>query len=243
MPTFSHVLLEKDNSEHIAWLTINRPQRRNAIDDLTVWELAEAIEDIEADDEIRVAVLTGAGKAFCAGGDLQALAGGKEPGPWTSGNTDDIRRRFKGAQRLMLGLQRIEKPVIAMINGVAVGAGSSTTARSSSAPHSTTRASPNWMASQIPPSWRGSSQRCSANRPASGSSQACQPAKSACSRTSSASAPSTGTSCAGANAPGVRSAATREHAPCPSDGALRSPPLRPSSDGGSAAPRRGARVD
>ena len=55
MPTFSHVLLEKDTSEHIAWLTINRPQRRNAIDDLTTRELAEAIEDIEADDEIRVA--------------------------------------------------------------------------------------------------------------------------------------------------------------------------------------------
>ena len=36
MPTFSHVLLEKDTSEHIAWLTINRPQRRNAIDDL-IW--------------------------------------------------------------------------------------------------------------------------------------------------------------------------------------------------------------
>ena len=81
MPTFSHVLLEKDTSEHIAWLTINRPQRRNAIDDLTTRELAEAIEDIEADDEIRVAVLTGAGEAFCAGGDLQALPGAeKNPG-------------------------------------------------------------------------------------------------------------------------------------------------------------------
>ena len=114
MPSFSHVLLEKDNSEHIAWLTINRPRRRNAIADLTVRELAEAIEDLEADDEIRVVILTGAGQAFCAGG---------EPGAWASENTDDIRRSFKGAQRLMLGLQRMEKPVIGMINGVAVGAG------------------------------------------------------------------------------------------------------------------------
>ena len=123
MPSFSHVLLEKDNSEHIAWLTINRPRRRNAIADLTVRELAEAIEDLEADDEIRVVILTGAGQAFCAGGDLHALAGGEEPGAWASENTDDIRRSFKGAQRLMLGLQRMEKPVIGMINGVAVGAG------------------------------------------------------------------------------------------------------------------------
>ncbi|PKB68702.1 MAG: hypothetical protein BZY81_01330 [SAR202 cluster bacterium Io17-Chloro-G4] len=123
MPRFSHVLLEKDNSEHIAWLTINRPRRRNAIANLTVRELAEAVEDIEADDDIRVVILTGAGESFCAGGDLHALSGGAEPGAWASENTDDIRRSFKGAQRLMLGLQRLEKPVIGMINGAAVGAG------------------------------------------------------------------------------------------------------------------------
>ncbi|PKB72780.1 MAG: hypothetical protein BZY75_05120 [SAR202 cluster bacterium Io17-Chloro-G7] len=123
MPSFSHVLLEKDASEHIAWLTINRPQRRNAIDDLTIRELAEAIEDIGSDDAVRVAILTGAGEAFCAGGDLHTLPGGEEPGAWASENTDDISRSFKSAQRLILGLQGIEKPVIAMINGVAVGAG------------------------------------------------------------------------------------------------------------------------
>ena len=123
MPNFSHVLLEKAASEHIAWLTINRPQRRNAINDLTIRELGEAMEDVAADDGVRVVILTGAGAAFCAGGDVHSLPGGAEPGAWASDNSDDIRRSFKGAERLILGLLRMEKPAIAMINGVAVGAG------------------------------------------------------------------------------------------------------------------------
>ena len=68
-------------------------------------------------------ILTGSGAAFCVGGDVHSLPGGAEPGAWTSDNTDDIRRIFKGADRLIFGLQRMEKPVIAIINGVVVGAG------------------------------------------------------------------------------------------------------------------------
>jgi len=60
MPNFSHVSLEKDASEHILWLTINRPQRRNAINDLTIRKLREAIVEVAADDEVRVVILTGA---------------------------------------------------------------------------------------------------------------------------------------------------------------------------------------
>ena len=123
MPSFRHILLDKDQQDHIAWLTINRPERRNAVDDVTISELGDAVEDVAADDSMRVLVLTGAGQAFCAGGDLKALRGGDEPGGWVSDSTDDIRRGFKGAQRLMLGLQAMEKPVIGMINGSAVGGG------------------------------------------------------------------------------------------------------------------------
>tara|TARA_B100001167_G_scaffold9313_1_gene5177 strand:+ start:327 stop:1154 length:828 start_codon:yes stop_codon:yes gene_type:complete len=117
------LILEKDPVEHIARLTINRPDRRNALHDDATDEMGQAIDDVAADDDIRVLVLTGAGDAFCAGGDLNALQGGSDPGMWVSENTDDIRRSFRLAQRMILGIQRMEKPVIAMINGVAVGAG------------------------------------------------------------------------------------------------------------------------
>jgi len=123
MPDYQYIILEKDPVEHIARLTINRPDRRNALHDDATDEMGQAIDDVAADDDIRVLVLTGAGDAFCAGGDLNALQGGSDPGMWVSENTDDIRRSFRLAQRMILGIQRMEKPVIAMINGVAVGAG------------------------------------------------------------------------------------------------------------------------
>ena len=123
MPTYQHLSLEKDPDAHIAKLTINRPDRRNAMNDQTTDEMADAIENVEADDSMRVLILTGAGNVFCAGGDLKALHGGNELGTWAADSPEEIRRSFRRAQRLMLGLQRMEKPVIGMINGAAVGAG------------------------------------------------------------------------------------------------------------------------
>ena len=123
MPRYQHILLEKDTENYIARLTLNRPEKRNALNDQTMDELGDALEDVESDDLVRVLIITGAGRSFCAGGDLEALPGGSEPGAWASQNVDDIRRSFQRVQRFMLCLQRMEKPVIAMINGSAVGAG------------------------------------------------------------------------------------------------------------------------
>ena len=123
MSSYQHIVLEKDPSGHIARLTINRPERRNALSDLTMRELGDAVEDVDGDDGVRVLVITGAGDAFCAGGDLQGLSGGGEPGPMASQSPEEVRRSFKHGQRLMLALQRAETPVIAMVNGAAVGAG------------------------------------------------------------------------------------------------------------------------
>ncbi|MBM3942333.1 MAG: hypothetical protein FJ316_05325 [SAR202 cluster bacterium] len=123
MPEYQHILLDKDSSQGIARLVLNRPERRNALNDRMQNELGDAIEDVAADDGVRVLVVSAAGQIFCAGGDLAALKGGSEPGAWVSDNVDDIRRSFRRTQRFMLGLQRMEKPVIAMINGAAVGAG------------------------------------------------------------------------------------------------------------------------
>ena len=123
MPDYQHVILGKDPIEHIARLTINRPDRRNALNDAATEEMGQAIEEVDDDDDIRVLILTGAGSSFCAGGDLNTLKGGNDPGVLVSENSDDIRRGFRGPHKMILGLQRMEKPVIAMINGTAVGAG------------------------------------------------------------------------------------------------------------------------
>ena len=93
-------------------VTIDRPERRNAVDSVTASHLLEAFEAFDADDDASVAILTGAGGAFCAGADLKALADGDrrpvgESGPGPMGPT-----------RLRLG-----KPVIAAIEGPAVAGG------------------------------------------------------------------------------------------------------------------------
>lgn len=93
-------------------VTINRPQRRNAVDSATAEALLEAFEAAEADHAVRVLILTGAGGAFCAGADLQAFAAGEVrairldgPGPM-------------GPTRL-----RMSKPTIAAVEGPAVAGG------------------------------------------------------------------------------------------------------------------------
>jgi 2-(1,2-epoxy-1,2-dihydrophenyl)acetyl-CoA isomerase len=123
MADYQFVTLEKDPAERIATLTLNRPERRNALNDVMQDEIGDAIEEVENDDSVRVLIVTGAGRVFCAGGDLEQLRGGSEPGTWVTDNVDDIRRAFRRTQRFMLALQRLEKPVIAMVNGAAVGAG------------------------------------------------------------------------------------------------------------------------
>jgi len=109
----------------IARITLNRPERLNAINDQMQVEIASAVAEADADPSVRVLIITGAGRAFCAGGDLNQLGGssnGSGEG-WASGNADEVRRSFQLAQNMILGVQRCEKPVIAMVNGVATGAG------------------------------------------------------------------------------------------------------------------------
>ena len=123
MPDYRHILLDKDASDHIVKITLNRPERLNALNDLMIDEIGDAVEDVSSDDSMRVLILTGAGRAFCSGGDLQTLVGGNQPGFLVSDNSDDIRRGFEHIQKFVLGIHRMEKPVIAMVNGVAAGAG------------------------------------------------------------------------------------------------------------------------
>ena len=127
MPEYQLIVYQSDPDTSIARLTLNRPDRLNAINDQMQVEIADAVAQADADPDVRVLIITGAGRAFCAGGDMNQLGGasnGNGSGSgWTSGNADQVRRSFRLAQDMILGVQRCEKPVIAMVNGVATGAG------------------------------------------------------------------------------------------------------------------------
>lgn len=122
---YEHLLVKVDG--RIATLTLNRPERLNALNPKLEDELGDAVEQVGRDDGVGVVIVTGAGRAFCSGADVQAMSGGRDA---TSGaatyahpSPEEIRRGFRRAQRVVLGIQKMEKPVIAMVNGPAVGAG------------------------------------------------------------------------------------------------------------------------
>jgi enoyl-CoA hydratase/carnithine racemase len=115
--SFETLLLEKN--EGIAVLTLNRPERMNALNPKMSEELAQALQEVNQDDEARVLVVTGAGKAFCTGADV----GGMSAEERKPKGAEEIRRGFRNIQAIILGLHRLEKPTIAMINGAAVGGG------------------------------------------------------------------------------------------------------------------------
>lgn len=119
MTHFDTLLLDKNG--HIAVLTLNRPNKLNAINQPMVAELIEAFRDVAQDDDVRVLVMTGAGHAFCAGHDM-----GEGKGPAISGHSGTVaqdRQTVRRGQRVVTVLREIDKPVIAMVNGVAVGGG------------------------------------------------------------------------------------------------------------------------
>ena len=100
-----------------AWLTINRPDRRNALSDEVIEGLMGGLERAAGDAEARVVVLTGAGdRAFCAGGDLTSTMAPQE------GRVGQHERRGRIAD-LLVGIGRHPKPVVARVNGVALAGG------------------------------------------------------------------------------------------------------------------------
>ena len=106
---YTCISIEKKN--RVAVLTFNRPQQLNTLTSEMAREFDEALDALEEDDEVGVVVLTGAGKAFCAGQELQSLRG--EDG--------ELRKRLKHLKNPRL--LHFEKPVIAAVNGAAIGAG------------------------------------------------------------------------------------------------------------------------
>lgn len=117
-------VLQIHKENRIATLTMNRPERLNALSGDLVQALITEIQQLATGEEdIRCVILTGAGRAFCAGGDTGGMPGGAQASERPRRSAEDARRNFRNAQALMLGLQRLEIPTIAMVNGDAVGAG------------------------------------------------------------------------------------------------------------------------
>ena len=116
---FENIIYKKENQ--VAVIKFNRPKAFNAVNAELFTDIIKALE-ISADDrEVKVIVLTGEGKAFCAGGDVALF----ESSPDTS---DTIRQLTKYLHFAIVGIRRSSKPVIAMINGTAAGAGVSVAA-------------------------------------------------------------------------------------------------------------------
>ncbi len=101
----------------VALLTLNRPDRLNAFSDEMLRALIEAFVRLGADTEVRAIVLTGAGRGFCAGGDIKGMAN-RKPRSFEQ-RVEDLRWKT----RLPLAIRECPKIVIGMINGAAVGAG------------------------------------------------------------------------------------------------------------------------
>jgi 2-(1,2-epoxy-1,2-dihydrophenyl)acetyl-CoA isomerase len=111
------VLLESREGP-ICKLTMNRPDRLNALNNELPVALNEAVTRIATDRSVHVVILTGAGRAFCAGGDLSVIGAGR-----ASGDTTELEPILRSGMNAILKIRTMPQPVIAAVNGPAAGAG------------------------------------------------------------------------------------------------------------------------
>ncbi|MBI4567375.1 MAG: enoyl-CoA hydratase/isomerase family protein [Planctomycetes bacterium] len=113
MPVYETLLVEVDNG--LARVTVNRPEKLNALSDRVIVDLTEAFRNIQADANIGAAVLTGAGdRAFASGADIAELA---------AKSTEEAKQTAMRGQALTLLIEHLGKPVVAAVNGYALGGG------------------------------------------------------------------------------------------------------------------------
>jgi enoyl-CoA hydratase len=116
MPDYSrYETLQIDVQDQIATVTLNRPERLNAVSPQMHRELEDLFAEIAYDDAVNAIVLTGAGRAFCAGGDVKGMDQRVREG--------SARIPLRGAKRLIQNMLEVEQPLIGAINGDAVGLG------------------------------------------------------------------------------------------------------------------------
>jgi enoyl-CoA hydratase/carnithine racemase len=116
MGKYETIIMEKEGG--IATIILNRPEASNALTPKMFQELCDAFENTRLEQETKVVLLTGAGKSFCAGGDIKELV------PVLRENPSQCRSFFRELMhRAYLAIWNLEKPVIAAVNGVAAGGG------------------------------------------------------------------------------------------------------------------------
>lgn len=113
------ILLRRDAAS-IAHLTLNNPAKLNALSDEMLAALHAAFDDIAADSSIKAVVLSGAGKAFCAGHDLKQMTGKRQS---EDGGAAAFKDLFDRCAAMMLTIRKMPQPVIAQVHGIATAAG------------------------------------------------------------------------------------------------------------------------
>ena len=113
-------LLERCDTNAVAYLQMNAPERLNALSDEMLAALQEQIDSLREDRSIRAVVISGAGKAFCAGHDLKQMTAGRQSEDGGKGYFADL---FTRCASVMTGLTRLPQPVIAQVHGIATAAG------------------------------------------------------------------------------------------------------------------------
>ena len=114
---FENILV--DIADSIGWITLNRPEHLNAFAGDMREELLQALMAVQEDDDVRVVVITGAGRGFCSGGDIKHMVGLKAE----KQGFDALRPLLDAGRRVVTLIHQMPKPVIAMVNGAAAGAG------------------------------------------------------------------------------------------------------------------------
>jgi enoyl-CoA hydratase len=119
-PDDQHLLVERDG--HVLVLTMNRPERRNALSGPMMQKMSECWDEVNSNPDIRVVILTGAGGCFCAGADLQAMTQ-THPGDAFKEGSDTTSEIAAGVIKPLLKGFLLDKPLIAAVEGPAVAGG------------------------------------------------------------------------------------------------------------------------
>ncbi len=117
--SFEDLELEYENSK--LWIYLNRPEASNAFSDKMIENLCLVLKHADEDNSVRVIILSGRGKHFCAGGDVKSM---KNKSGMFAGEPNELRERYqRGIQNIPRTIHSLSTPLIAMVNGAAIGAG------------------------------------------------------------------------------------------------------------------------
>jgi len=113
--------IEVEVEGEVLWIYLNRPEAMNAFSTEMIKSLVRALKNAEQDQSIRLTIISGRGRAFCAGGDIRAM---QERTGMFAGDCEELKKRYQeGIQQIPLTIEACQKPILAMINGAAIGAG------------------------------------------------------------------------------------------------------------------------